>query len=89
MNPIVAATEVKKKGISAIDPILKEYGEAYISVRGQTNYIVLAPAEYQMYREYQLDKAIAEAEADLKTGDCHTGSADEHLEYVKQFMDEV
>jgi len=75
---VVSANEVKKKGVSIFDKLLKEYDEVIISSRGKNKYIVMDIKEYEEYRAYKLDKAYQEVMQDIKNGDYHT-DIEKHL----------
>lgn len=77
----ITANEIKIKGVSCIGAALKESPEAFIEVRGKRKYIVLPVEEYDNYREYQLEKALQEAEQDIEHKR-YTTSIDEHLQGI-------
>ncbi|AWB66851.1 prevent-host-death protein [Saccharobesus litoralis] len=66
----LTANELKKGGVTALDKAMQSDSDkqVVIDVRGKAKYIVLEIDEYNAYREYELDKAIAEAKADYLTG---------------------
>ena len=66
MSNIVTANDLKTKGVSIIDKITSESGEAIITVRGKNKYVVLSLEEYNQLREYELEAAIKESEEDIK-----------------------
>ncbi len=61
----LTANELKRSGVSAIERAMVENGEhqVMIDVRGITKFVVLDIEEYNAFREYELDKAIKQAEA--------------------------
>jgi len=68
---IMTANELKRNGVTGIDRAMLESDEqqVLIDVRGKTRYIILGIEAFDQYREYQLDKAIQEAEICLKKGE--------------------
>ena len=46
----VSANELKKKGVSLLDDIMSEQGEAIITVRGKSRYVVIDMKSYNRYR---------------------------------------
>ncbi|WP_226960741.1 hypothetical protein [Thalassotalea sp. LPB0316] len=66
----LTANELKKGGVTALDKAMQNDTDhkVVIDVRGKPKYMVLDISEYNAYREYELDKAIAEAKADYNAG---------------------
>ncbi|NQY65550.1 MAG: prevent-host-death protein [Alteromonadaceae bacterium] len=66
----LTANELKRGGVTALEKAMHSGNEhqVTIDVRGKPKYIVLDIAEYNAYREYELDKAIKEAETDYTNG---------------------
>ena len=62
----LTANELKRGGVAALEKAMQSDNEHLVSidVRGKPKFIVLDIAQYNAYREYELDKAIKEAEAD-------------------------
>jgi PHD/YefM family antitoxin component YafN of YafNO toxin-antitoxin module len=75
---VVTANEVKKRGVSLFDELLKKFDEIIISSRGKNKYIVMDIETYEDFRAYRLDKAYREVMEDVKRGDYHT-DVDRHL----------
>jgi len=75
---VVTANEVKKRGVSLFDELLKKFDEIIISSRGKNKYIVMDIETYEDFRAYKLDKAYREVMEDVKRGDYHT-DIDRHL----------
>lgn len=76
---IITANELKTKGISFLEKLLKKYKEAYISVRGKPKFVVLTIEEYEKLKEAELEKIIREAEEDYKSGKVIKETAEEHF----------
>jgi len=66
----LTANELKRGGVTALEKAMQSDNEhqVIIDVRGKAKYMVLDITEYNTYREYELDKAIREAETDYTTG---------------------
>ncbi|MCK4763038.1 MAG: type II toxin-antitoxin system Phd/YefM family antitoxin [Candidatus Aminicenantes bacterium] len=79
----VTAGELKKRGVSIIDDIIAEQGEAIITVRGKKKYVVLDMNTYNRYREYELEAALIETKRDLAAGDFVEESVDDHIERIR------
>ena len=79
----VAAGELKKKGISALEDIIREEGEAMITVRGKGKYVVLNMDSYNRFREYELEAALLEAKKDLAEGNFSVESVEDHMRRIR------
>jgi hypothetical protein len=75
----IAAVELKRRGVSALDPALAENDEAIITVRGKGRYVVMKIEAYARLREAELDQAIREARADYAAGRIADDSIKAHL----------
>jgi len=82
MNNLVTANELKTKGVSIIDEITSESGEAIITVRGKNKYVVISIEEYNQFREYELEAAIKESEEDIKEGRIILETIEEHIKRI-------
>ncbi len=82
VNNIVTANDLKVKGVSIIDKIASETGEAIISVRGKHKYVVLPMREYNQLREYELDAAIKESKVDIAAGRVFNESIEDHVKRI-------
>jgi len=78
----IAANELKTKGISAIDTLLKDESEAIITVRGEQKYVVLDMKRYNFLRECELEAALMEARKELEEGKFVVESVDEHMQRI-------
>ena len=76
---IVTANELKTRGISYLDGLVKKYREIFISVRGKNRFVVLPIKEYERLKEADLEKAIREAEDDYRKGKYVSESAEKHF----------
>lgn len=82
MNNIVSANELKTKGISAVESLIKKEGEVLVSVRGKEKYAIISSEKLERLREYELSVALAETEVDLKRGKYREESVEKHLKRV-------
>ena len=76
----ISASDLKTKGISAIEAELSHQSEVIISVRGKERFVVMDLSHYHYLRECELDAALAETRADLAAGRFVKESAAAHLE---------
>jgi len=82
MMNAVTANELKTRGVSAVEDVLKTEDEAIISVRGLDKYVVMSLEKYARLREFELDMAVKEARADYEAGRITEESVDEHMKRV-------
>ena len=82
----VTASELKTRGISAVEDLLETEEEVIISVRGVDKYVVMGLEKYARIRESELDMAVKEARADYEAGRTTTESVDDHM---KRVTDEI
>lgn len=64
----ISASDLKTKGIAAIEFALSTAPEAIVSVRGKDRFVVMDMARYHYLRECELDAALVETRADLAAG---------------------
>ena len=80
---IITANDLKVKGVSYLDGLVKKYKEIFISVRGKSRFVVLPVEEFERLKDAELDKAIKESEEDYKKGRYKVETADKHLKRLK------
>lgn len=78
----ITANELKKQGVSALDPILKAENEAIITVRGERKYVVMHMAAYNHLRECELEAALTESQRDMDSGNFVSESAADHIRRI-------
>ena len=78
----VTANELKTKGISAVESRLKTDDEVIISVRGKDRYVVMELEKYSRLREFELELALQEANADVEAGRITTESVADHMKRI-------
>ena len=83
---VISATEIKQRGVAALEPMLAEEGEALITVRGQGRYVVMTVEKYHALRELELAQAIRETQEDYRAGRFVDRTIDGHM---RRLADEV
>jgi hypothetical protein len=84
--PTLTANDVKTRGVAAIEEVLAEQPEAFISVRGQEKFVVMEVAQYNYLRECELDAALAQSRADEAAGRYVVESADAHMKRLDALL---
>ncbi len=79
----ITANELKVKGVTILEQMTSDQNEAIITVRGKSKYVVLTIEEYNYLRECELEAALVESKKDIKEGNFHSDSIDEHLKRIK------
>ena len=79
---IVTANDLKVKGISYLEGLVKTYSEIIISVRGKNRYVVLPIEEYERLKEADLEMAVREAEEDYGKGKYTKETAADHFKRI-------
>ena len=82
----VTANELKRNGISVVNEAVAEYGEAVISVRGKSKYVILDTETYQHLRECEILAAWAETKEAIATGDFVDETAEEHIARIRKYV---
>ena len=69
----ITANDLKRNGVAGIERVMRDRNETsvIVDVRGKAKYAILSVDEFNQYREYQLDQAIAEADSCLTKGEYH------------------
>ncbi len=81
---IINASEVKRRGVSVFEELLKKFDEIIINVRGKNRYVVVDIERYKKLRALELDQAYKEVMEDIKRGDYKVVSAKEHIKSLKE-----
>lgn len=71
---MIAAQEVKRRGIAAVDELLAE-GPVQIVKNNRPRYVVISEKEYETLMSDLAEARLAASEADLKAGRVHRGSS--------------
>lgn len=82
MNNSITANELKTKGVSAIDLIVRESEEAVLTVRGKSTYVVMPIEKYNYYRECELEIAIDKTLQEIKQGKYVIETVEEHIKRI-------
>ena len=82
----VTANELKRNGISVVNEAVAEYGEAIISVRGKSKYVILDTETYNHLRECEILAAAAEVQEDIKAGRYVVETAEEHIARIRKYV---
>lgn len=78
----ITANDLKKKGVSILDPILKKNEEVVITIRGQNRYVVMDMDSYTHFRECELEAALLETKRDLDAGHHVSESVADHIRRI-------
>ena len=79
----LTAAELKRRGISSLDPVLSQDGEAVITVHGKGRYVVMTVEKYDALRELELGQAVREARADYAAGRVADTSVKGHIRRIQ------
>jgi len=77
---LITANDLKTKGVSIIESMLKGLEEAIISVRGKNKFVVVDIERYNYLRECEIEKALRDAQEDIKNGKSRILTSKEHFE---------
>lgn len=76
---MISASELRARGVKAIEEALASQAQASVSVRGVTKYVVMSQEQYQYLRECELEAALAESRADIAAGRFVKCAVAEHI----------
>ncbi len=79
---MIAANDLKVKGVKAIEEALATHPEATLSVRGKIKYVVMNQQQYQYLRECELEAALAESRSDIEAGRFVKCSVADHIAHL-------
>jgi len=82
----ITANELKRNGISVVNEAIAEYGEAVISVRGKSKYVILDTETYEHLRECELEVALLETRKAIEAGDFVEETAEEHIARIRKYV---
>lgn len=80
---MIAANELKVRGVTSIEKALEDCSEAIISVRGQDKYVVMDMEEYNRLRVCELEAALYETRQQIAAGEFIEESVDEHIARIR------
>ena len=78
----ISANEVKKRGVSVFDEMLKKFNEIVITFRGKKKFVVMDIKRYEELRMKELELAYKEVMEDYKNGNYHT-DIEKHLKELE------
>ncbi len=78
----INANEIKRRGVSVFDELLKKFNEVFITFRGKKKYVVMNIERYNELREKELELAYKEVMEDYKNGNYHT-DIEKHLKEIE------
>ena len=76
---MIAANDLKVRGVKAIEEEMENFDEVGITVRGKLKYVEMKVEKFDELREYELDKALAEARQDIKERRFVIDTWEEHI----------
>ena len=79
---MIAANDLKTRGISSLEEGLRDSPELMITVRSKEKYVVLKLEQYHYLREMELEAALLEAKQDVKGGHTIKESAEAHVQRI-------
>ena len=82
----IVANDLRTKGVGIFKEALKDADEVFISVRGESEFVVMRTEMYEKLKSYELDVAYMESMKDIKNGDFKSQSAAEHLKELKDAL---
>ena len=77
---MIAANDIKTKGVSSIEEALQERTEVMITVRGKQKYVVMRVEDYQHLRKAELEAALWESRQDIEKKAYKIQSVAEHIQ---------
>ena len=80
----IPANELKKKGVSVIDDVIKDQEEVIITVRGKSKYVVIDIETYSRFREYELEAVLADVRRDLEKGNYIKEDVEDHIKRITE-----
>ena len=84
----IVANDLRTKGIKIFKDALENADEAFISVRGALEYVVMRVEDYEKLKSYELDIAYVEVMKDIKNGNFKSVSVNEHIKELKDALQE-
>ncbi len=76
---VITANELKTRGISFVERLVKSAGEVFVSVRGKKKFVILPIEEYERLKEAELESIVRQAEEDYREGRYVEETAEEHI----------
>ncbi len=79
----ITAADLKRRGVSAFPSVLRQDGEAIITVHGKSRYVVMTVEKYDALRELELSGAVREARADYHAGRIADTTIKGHIQRIQ------
>ena len=79
---VIVANDLKVKGVSILESMLEKLDEVLISIRGINRFVVVDIKRYNYLRECELEKALRDAQDDIKNGRSRVLSSGEHFKEI-------
>jgi len=76
---LVAANDLKTRGVSLFSELESHNDEAVITVRGKQKYAVVDIEYYNYLRECELEAALVQTRKDIEEGKFVVESVDDHI----------
>ena len=80
---MIAAQEIKRRGIAAVDALLDD-GPVHIIKNNQPRYVVMRGAEFDLMMNDLAEARLAASEADLRAGRIRKGTAADLLSELRK-----
>lgn len=78
----ISLDEFTSKSISIIENNLNDCDELMITVSDEERFVIMRSEQYNYLRECELELAIYQAKADVKSGDFVIESVDSHIKRI-------
>jgi len=85
----VTASELKTRGVSALEEALTKHDGTIISVRGKPRFVVMGIEQYDQLREDRIYTAWQEVKEDIRAGRYVVETVDEHMARLDQELAET
>jgi len=85
----VTASELKTRGVSALEEALAKHDGTIISVRGKPRFVVMGIEQYDQLREDRIYTAWQEVKEDIRAGRYVVEMVDEHMARLDQELAET
>jgi PHD/YefM family antitoxin component YafN of YafNO toxin-antitoxin module len=80
----ISANDLKTRGVSLLEDTVSKDGEAIITLRGKSKYVVIDMPTYNRLREYELEAALAQTKRELKAGQFVKESVSKHMQRISR-----
>lgn len=84
---MIAANDLKTKGVKVLDEALEHYDEVGVTVRGKVKYVIMKVEKFDEMQEAELNYALAEVKEDIKGGKYTTSLAEHFADLDKEIKE--